>query len=232
MTAVTAVPPMLVQLVKTSASLAACYMFASPMHDIRRVHRSKTTGTMQLLPLLSMFGNCACWTMYGLLARAYFPLMATNAVGLGFSTLYWIVYHRHSPPAQKPMVRKQMTMVLAALVVLGLYPTFSVAPRKVVQANIGYVAIGVCTIMFASPLAVVKQVVQKKNADLLPFGMIVAGFVNSVLWLSYGFILADNFVIMPNVVNLVLGSIQLALFCIFPKQRRYEHVLNQSEAKV
>ncbi|TYZ60510.1 hypothetical protein PybrP1_009288 [[Pythium] brassicae (nom. inval.)] len=204
-----------VQLVRAGASLAACYMFASLMPDIRAVQRAGSTGNLQLLPLLAMAANCACWGLYGVLRRDFFPLMATNAVGLGFALFYVAVYYRHSPSPRAVMLKCAATVT--ALALLTLYALASPEPQSVVQDHVGYASMAVCAVMFASPLAKVREVLATRNASLMPFALVAAGFVNSLLWLLYGLILDDSFVITPNLVNLFLGALQLALFAALAK---------------
>ncbi|TMW61774.1 hypothetical protein Poli38472_010837 [Pythium oligandrum] len=207
------VPDVLVQVVKAGASLAACYLSSSLFPEIREVHRNKATGTMLLLPIPSMFGNGVLWTLYGFLAHDYFPLVATNAVGIAFSAFYMAVYLRYT--TEKCSVLTRMLLVWAALLGLILYAVLSPEAKSAVKERIGYIAIAVCAVMFGSPLVVVKQVVQTKNSALLPFGMIVAGVLNSVLWLSYGLLIQDMIVVAPNFLNLMLGATQLVLICVY-----------------
>ncbi|GLE11117.1 hypothetical protein PINS_up023425 [Pythium insidiosum] len=201
------VPDVLVHAVKASASLAACYLFASLYPDIKRVREARATGAMPLLPLTSMFGNCVLWTIYGFLARDFFPLVATNAVGIGFSVFYLSVYFQFTP--ERRAVQRQLVATASALLLV-------VEPRHVVQQRVGYVAIAVCAVMFGSPLVVVREVVRTQSTSALPFGMILAGVINSLLWLTYGLIVRDVFVVAPNSVNLLLGGVQLLLFCVYP----------------
>lgn len=211
----------LVQLVRACASLAACYMFASLYPEIRRVQRTKTTGVLQLLPILAMLANCVCWGLYGLLRADYFPLVATNVVGVGFSLFYTAVYYQNAPEPR--IVLRKTVATAVALALLTLYALASTQPAAMVQNNVGYVAMGVCAIMFGAPLLTVREVLATKNTAVMPFSLIVAGFVNCLLWLLYGLILEDAFVIAPNLVNLFLGALQLALFAVFPQSAAFKY---------
>lgn len=207
----------LIQLVRACASLAACYMFASLYPEIRQVQRDKATGAMQLLPILSMLANCICWGLYGVIRKDYFPLVATNIVGVGFSLFYTVAYYQNTT-TQKRKVRNKICVTTAALALLVLYAFASDEPQQDVQDHVGYVAMGVCAVMFGSPLATVREVIATKNAELMPFPLIIAGFVNCLLWLLYGLILEDSFVIAPNLVNIFLGALQLLLLAVYSKK--------------
>lgn len=228
------VPIELVHLVRACASIAGCYLCASLLPEIKQVRKTQTTlgKSVQLLPILSMFVNCVLWSLYGLLANEWFPLVTTNVVGVGLSTYYALVFHRYSPVHLRRTVGHYIVGTLIGLSFVLCYPVFSTKPQKVIQKHIGYLAITACAVMFGSPLAVLREVCVKQSTDILPFRMIVAGVINSSLWGIYGLILNDIVLIVPNAVNLALGCTQLSLFCIYPSTKTsYDKIqIQQDEA--
>ncbi|KAE8884638.1 hypothetical protein PF005_g21534 [Phytophthora fragariae] len=217
---------LVVSVVRVLASLAACVLFASLLPEIRVVHQQKSTATMpSALPVLSMVANCVAWGLYGLLIEDYFPLVATNIVGLTFSLFYLVVYYRHE--ANKGSLRLEIlatTLVLAGLVAYPFVAAAEGVEDETVQDIVGVVTVAISAVMFGSPLVLVKRVIDERNTELLPLTMIVAGAVNCVLWLAYGLLRADSFVIVPNAANLLLGVVQLGLFCVFPRGGVYDTV--------
>ncbi|EGZ06320.1 hypothetical protein PHYSODRAFT_356143, partial [Phytophthora sojae] len=173
---------LVVTVVRVLASLAACFLFASLLPEIRVVHQQKSTATMpSALPVLSMIANCVAWGLYGLLVKDYFPLVATNVVGLTFSLFYLVVYYRHE--GNKGSLR--LEILATALVLAGLvaYPFVAAAEgvkEETVQDIVGFVTVAITSVMFGSPLVLVKRVIQERNTELLPLTMIVAGVVNCV----------------------------------------------------
>lgn len=215
---------------RACASLASCYLFASLLPEMRRAQAKRDVGAMPVLPILSMLANCVSWGLYGLLLRDYFPLVATNAVGLALSAFYLVVYYRCT--AVKATLRKQVALTLLLLLALVLLvATSSDATRPGVQAAVGYISIALAAVMVGSPLVAVKQVLQTRSAEALPLLMIAAGAVNSALWLAYGVVLNDVVVIAPNVLNLAIGVFQLALVCTFRKRGDYAALDKQQVAQ-
>jgi solute carrier family 50 protein (sugar transporter) len=204
-------------------------MFASLLPTVRAAQRAKATGALALLPFLSMFANCVGWGLYGVLRRDFFPLVVTNVVGVVLSLFYTVAFYRIS--SARGAVLKKILATCAVLLALVLYPVCSDEPAQDVQDHVGYVAVGIAAIMFASPLTVVKEVIATRNAAIMPFTLITAGVVNCLLWLIYGLILADSFVIAPNLVNCFLGLTQLMLFCVFPKDQKYDKVDDDKKEK-
>lgn len=203
---------------RACASLAACYLFASLLPELRRVQRLRDSSALPALPILAMLANCVSWGLYGLLLGDFFPLVATNAVGLMLSSGYLVVYYRNT--RVKTAIRLQMA-VLAVLMLgmVALVATSTDATRPGIQVWVGYISIVVAALMVGSPLVKARQVIRTKSTDALPLGMIVSGAVNSALWLAYGIVLEDLVVILPNVLNLVLGVFQLALLGVYRKRK-------------
>ncbi|KAG1694347.1 hypothetical protein DVH05_005037 [Phytophthora capsici] len=215
-----------VTILRVCASLAAIALFASLLPDIRVVYRQKSTASMpSALPVLSMVGNCVAWGLYGLLIGDYFPLVATNIVGMILSLFYLVVYYRYE--THKCSLLLEILATAIVLVGLVLYPFVAASEgvkQETIEDIVGYVTVAISAVMFGSPLVLVKRVIQERNTELLPLTMIVAGAVNCLLWLAYGLLLENSFVVVPNAANLLLGVVQLGLFCIFPRGKNYDTV--------
>ncbi|KAG7397002.1 hypothetical protein PHYBOEH_001452 [Phytophthora boehmeriae] len=165
-----------------------------------------------------MVANCVAWGLYGLLIKDYFPLVITNVIGLTLSLFYLVVYYRYEH--NKSSLQLQILVTTLLLLLLVWYPFVAIylgQEAENVHDIVGFITVAISAVMFGSPLVLVKRVIQERNTELLPLTMIVAGAVNCVLWLAYGLLRNDMFVIVPNAANLLLGVLQLLLFCIFPR---------------
>ncbi|CAI5732155.1 unnamed protein product [Hyaloperonospora brassicae] len=216
----------IVVLVRILATLTACLLFASLLPAIRVVHRQQSTASMpSALPILSMVANCVSWGLYGLLIHDYVPLVATNAVGQVLSLFYLVVYYYYETnKCRLSLEILAMTIVLALLVLFPFVAAHEGMSAESVEAIIGSFSVAVSAVMFGSPLILVKKVVQERNTDYLPLTMISAGAVTCVLWLLYGLLLGDAFVIVPNAANFFISVVQLVLFCIYPRGAEYNTI--------
>lgn len=50
----------------------------------------------------------------------------------------------------------------------------------------------------------------------MPFPIILSGTIISLLWLLYGIVMREGFVVFQNAVILLMSAVQLSLFVIFP----------------
>nr|CCA19148.1 MtN3like protein putative [Albugo laibachii Nc14] len=208
-----------INIVKFLASMSSLYLFASPFSDIRAIQATKVKHSRCILPLTSMFCNAICWCLYGILAHNIFPLLLTNAIGIIICTYYLVIFSRYA--SNTAHVRRCLIAMAVALTIFFSFCLFVPVSHATIQSVVGYAGISVCTVMFASPLAVVKKVIAEKSSDVLPFPMILAAFMNSISWLVYGLMLHDIIVILPNLINFVLAGMQLSLFAIYPRTKGY-----------
>lgn len=203
--------------IEIAATVASCYLYLSLVPELRRVHSERSIVSLPFLPIISMFGMCACIVIYGYLIENYFPLMGTNAVGMLISTGYIVLYAKHAADARAFILRCFGFTVLALLMLVS-YCLWSPSSGSSLETQVGCVCVTCAALLFGSPLVVVKQVIKHKNSVFLPATMVIAGMLNSLLWAVYGVILGNLFVSVPNFVNLVLGLMQLALILLFPKR--------------
>ena len=78
--------------------------------------------------------------------------------------------------------------------------------------------IGCCPsiLAHASPLSVIRNVIQTKSVSALPFGLCLALTLNAGTWLCYGYCISgDIYIWLPCLVSVGAGLMQLSLFAIY-----------------
>ncbi|KAM7504847.1 hypothetical protein LguiB_003751 [Lonicera macranthoides] len=83
---------------------------------------------------------------------------------------------------------------------------------------VGSIALVASIAMYGSPLVVVKQVIQSKSVEFMPFYLSLFSCLSSSLWLAYGLLGHDMFVASPNLLGTPLGILQLVLYCKYNKR--------------
>ncbi|CAM9241376.1 unnamed protein product [Heterosigma akashiwo] len=74
-------------------------------------------------------------------------------------------------------------------------------------------------ICFVSPLSTMKQVISTKSAASISFNLANAGLANGCLWILYGILVADPFMIGPNLLCVASSGLQLLLFNLYSDSR-------------
>ncbi|KAJ4976584.1 hypothetical protein NE237_001690 [Protea cynaroides] len=112
-------------------------------------------------------------------------------------------------------------MVVAVIVVVSitvLVSTFVLHDRHHRKLFVGSISLVFSIGMYGAPLVVVKQVVQTKSVEYMPFNLSLFSFLNSSMWGPYGLLGHDPFIAIPNLLGWPLSLFQLVLYFIYRKR--------------
>ncbi|KAF1322937.1 Mtn3-like protein, partial [Globisporangium splendens] len=197
------------------AILTAVALFVSPLPDLRRIHKTKVIGEVSVLPLLSMWGCASIWVVYGCMMGSVFPVVVTNAIGVLCALSYVIFYLHHT--TEKKYVVKLFVSIGFGIACVTVYAVLGASgvtsqTNKQVGKVIGFVAVTLNIILYASPFETMKKVVQTKSSSSLPISFCLVTMINCTLWVLYAIIDNDMFVLTPNALGLVFSVIQVTLY--------------------
>ncbi|POM57454.1 MtN3-like protein, partial [Phytophthora palmivora] len=214
----------LVTLLHVTTAVVQIGMNLSPAPDMYRVHKSKTTGQMALLPLVLMCFNNHLWLLYGLLTKSIFPLSAAALAGEIAGVIFTSVYYRwarNTLEARRTCSAAFLGMVLVTLYVfLGVAGETGQSYDQVVQ-SLGYVGATINICMYASPLATIKVVLETKSSASLPINLCTMICLNCCMWVATSIVDNDMFVLIPSVIGLVFSGVQLPLYFIYRETNPY-----------
>ncbi|CAH0480555.1 unnamed protein product [Peronospora belbahrii] len=205
-------------IMRVITTISALYMCASPASNVFQIHLRRDVGNASLLPFATLWVCNHIWMLYGYVTGNMFPVFATYAIGDALSIIFLAVYIRWT--TERKAVFKTCAIalfcnaVVTAYVILGKNGGFRHS-QQTMTLTIGVSAIVSSLALYASPLAAVKIVLQTRSSASLPFGMILAGTINNLLWVGYGVLVYDLFVIVPTSVNAALGLVQVALYGVY-----------------
>ncbi|KAJ0100587.1 hypothetical protein Patl1_20314 [Pistacia atlantica] len=234
---------------------ASLLLYAAPILTFSRVIRKKGTEGFSCIPYIIALLNCLLYTWYGLPIVSYrwenFPVVTINGLGILLEFSFILIYFWFASARDKAKMlfifsgseEKHETMKVAATLIPVIL-VFSITAiisgflfhdhhhRKVF---VGSVALVASVAMYGSPLVVVKQVIQTKSVEFMPFYLSFFSFIASSLWMAYGLLSHDLFLASPNLVGSPLGILQLVLYCKYRKRGIIEEPnkwdLEQNEEK-
>lgn len=200
---------------KVATIASSIGLFVSPLPDLLRIHRSKVIGEVSVVPLVSMCGCGFLWVLYGLLTSSIFPVAVTNILGVLASGSYISVYLYYTPA--KRYVVTLLAWVALGLTCVTLYAVLGASgvtgqSNKQVGKVVGFVAVGVTLILYGSPFETIVKVLRTKSASSLPIALCFVAMLNCALWMLYGILDSDMFVLTPNVIGLAFSVVQVALY--------------------
>lgn len=198
--------------------ITAILLCISPWPDYRRIIRDKSTGPLSILPVLMLFVNGYLWNMYAYLVGNFFPLFVCCAFGCVTCPFFIGIYYRWSTERKKLHALFAIASVfLAAWTAYIVLATVGVTGQSndAIAKILGYMCVAVNIGVYASPLDVMKTVVKAKNAEALPISPCTMNLINGSLWVVFGAVTADFFVVTPNALGAVLSAVQVGLYLIY-----------------
>ncbi|MCO5595041.1 hypothetical protein L7F22_049078 [Adiantum nelumboides] len=120
---------------------------------------------------------------------------------------------------------KRVKMLIIISVILVSYGIIIVLTLTVLPVDrralfVGTIAAVLNTAMYAAPLAAMKNVIETKSVESMPFLLSLCTLINSCLWAIYGILKKDPFIIVPNALGVVFGILQLTLYARYHDYQR------------
>lgn len=178
------------------------------------------------IPFLGGIGLCILMLRYAWMLDDS-TMINVNVFGLLTNMIYMIIYYHYAPNTKEVL---KLTYKVTIFVVIFLVYAQIEHPTNV-EFRFGIVVTILLLLLIAAPLVHLKMVIKTKNTEILPFPLIFMGTLVSFLWLLYGLIIDNVFVIFQNAVGLTLSIVQLSLFVIFPSKEPQVELLSEEKKK-
>ena len=183
---------------------------------IQKIVRDKSPGKFSSTPFFSMLLNAIIWVQYGLLVHNTVVLIV-NAVGIVLNMAYIVFFVAYSSDKTG-----ELRKALGTLLVIGLlsgYVSILLLPEAQAQ-HLGSIGSAASVWMCAAPLTSISTIVRTKDAGCLSFVVALMTALASLMWLLYGALVWDVFLIATNVLSMCLGMVQLLLIGLYPSRPR------------
>eukprot|EP01060_Flectonema_neradi_P039527 TRINITY_DN8736_c0_g1_i1.p1 TRINITY_DN8736_c0_g1~~TRINITY_DN8736_c0_g1_i1.p1 ORF type:complete len:260 (+),score=45.07 TRINITY_DN8736_c0_g1_i1:19-798(+) len=199
-----------VMFLQVAPPVFAQLVFFSPLATMRSIREKRSTGDLPMLPYTMMACNGFLWMCYGGLVGDT-TVIAANVSALCLGLFYCTVFLKH----RSPTANIQTPLLLAGTAAAAVASMVTLLPHQAAIDAVGMTGCGVVVAMFGGPLQSIKKVIAEKSTASLPFPMAVATCANCLAWALYGMLVADPYIYLPNMLGLLSGITQLALFAKF-----------------
>ncbi|KAH7439069.1 hypothetical protein KP509_04G043900 [Ceratopteris richardii] len=170
-----------------------------------------------------MLFNCMLWVFYGLpINRPHnFWVILTNAIGSSLALTAIASFYCHASRMQKLIIEWELEAFLSLFVIMILL-TVMVNTEALIRILIaGSLAAGFSSFMHLVLLVDMGIAWKKNDMQRLQLVPSIAAFSKGALWLGYGWVGRDLFIIIPNALAVVTGITQLlcwlSIQCLFNK---------------
>ncbi|KAF9605730.1 hypothetical protein IFM89_018126 [Coptis chinensis] len=185
-----------------------------------RVIKNKSTEEFSVVPYVTALLNCLIYSWYGspVVSQGWdnLPLVTINGFGVLLELCFILIYFWFASPRGKKAVALIMAPVTLFCIAMFV-STIEMHDRHLRKAMVGSFGFVASIAMYGSPLVAMKQVIQTKSVEFMPFYLSFFSFLTSALWMAYGLLSNDLLLTSPNLLGCPLGVLQLVLYCIYMK---------------
>lgn len=229
-------PPKWLEICNQIAPATSVLCSLAPLPTIIEISRTKSVGSMPLLPYSSMAANGFIWALYGWLTDSPAVKWA-NVMGTLLGSYYFKEFLRYSSPGSTnlPGTAKQHLMAVTAIFFANSFvlANFSKQYASEVSEVVGKEGVLMFIILFASPLAAAKHVIATKDASSIPLPFTIASTINCSLWSIVGLLLYNDFnIYFPSIMGLMCALAQLFLKGIYNDGTSVETTIVQEMGKM
>jgi solute carrier family 50 protein (sugar transporter) len=189
-------------------STAAIGLAVSPFPTIKAIWTNKSIGEFSAFPYIVTFCQATLWITYSIITPGKLGLIPVNVIISLLELSYVIVFLVYTSKRSRQELVVTISYVFGATLGAILISFLTTSP----SGFVGFFAVISNIVMYAAPLGVVKTVIETKSVEFMPFLLSLAGTVSALIWTLWAVVARDSFVFIPNILGVILGIIQLAVY--------------------
>ncbi|XP_057652117.1 sugar transporter SWEET1 [Diorhabda carinulata] len=195
-----------------AASILTIAQFFSGTFICKEIYHKKSTAGIPAVPFIG--GLTIGILMLKLALLMDDPAMLqVNIAAIILNTLYTAFYYFYSKDRYNE-IWKPFSVAIGMMAVFLGYA--SIEDPAQIEFRYSLLVTVLMLMLVGSPLMDVKGIIEKKDSSSIPFPLTFMGSIVSFLWLLYGIILMNIFMVVQNVIGLILCMIQLWLVYKYP----------------
>ncbi|XP_030761751.1 sugar transporter SWEET1 [Sitophilus oryzae] len=214
-------------LVAQTASIVTILQFFSGVFICRDIYNKKSTKGISSMPFIGGVTISVLNLKYGLLLSDS-AMITVNVVAIVLNLAYSVFFYLYAEDKVGEFMKPAGIGAALTAVLLGYceyeHPDY-------LEFRFGLILTVLMLALLGSPLIDLKEIIRKKDASSIPFPLTFMATLVTFLWLLYGVILLNNFMILQNFIGFVLSLIQLILLFLFPGNSSVSSPSKKKKAK-
>ncbi|KAI3859077.1 hypothetical protein MKX03_015067 [Papaver bracteatum] len=194
--------------------------YLAPAPTFYRIYKKKTAEGYQSVPYVVALFSSMLWIYYAFLKTDATFLITINSVGCVIETIYIAMYMAYAARKARVQTAKLLLFLNLGVFCLILLLTLLLTKGKNRIKVLGWVCVAFSVCVFAAPLSIMKKVIKTKSVEFMPFYLSLFLTVSAVVWFSYGFVLQDMYIALPNILGFIFGISQMILYAIYRKRKQ------------
>lgn len=196
-------------------NLVSFMVYLAPIPTFYRIHKKKSTEGFQSLPYVVALFSAMLWIYYAFIKTNEYLLITINTFGCFVETIYIVMFLTYAPKKAKVQTAKVFMLLNVGLFSLIVLSTLLLAKGASRQKLLGWICVGFAVSVFAAPLSIIRLVIKTKSVEFMPFGLSFFLTLSAIIWFSYGFLIKDIYVAIPNILGFSFGVVQMILYIIY-----------------
>lgn len=201
--------PSLSLLLQLGGPLFFLSMQAAYVDEVNYVLGAQSTAGKSAVPFLCLLANSFTWACYAFARGRLAAVLIPNLSGC-VSALYCVcIFH---------MFAETTPVFGYAVTTAYMTAALSLAASRMLDV-LGGAAMVSSVLLMGAPLVSLGTVVRTRSTASMSLGTSLATFLNAVAWVLYGYVEAnDMLIVIPNLVGLGLASLQLLVLLLYSRQ--------------
>ncbi|XP_050498588.1 sugar transporter SWEET1 [Diabrotica virgifera virgifera] len=195
-----------------TASIVTIAQFFSGAFICKDIYKKKSTAGIQAVPFIGGITIGILMLKLALLMNDA-AMLQVNVAAIGLNVLYLAFYYYYSADKYNEVLKPGSVGVAIVAVFIGY--SLVEAP-ELLEYRYSLVVTILMLALIGAPLLDVKAIIDKRDASSIPFPLTFMGTIVTALWLIYGIILQNAFMIVQNVIGFLLCLVQLVLIFKYP----------------
>lgn len=200
------------ELVGSAASIVTIAQFFSGAFVCRDIYQQKSTRGIDSTPFIG--GTCIGLLMLKYAALLQDPAMLqVNIAAMFLNIIYIGFFYVYAVDRKAELYKPASYATVFVAIILGYAELES---PELLEFRYGLLVTVLMLALVGSPLKDVKEIIRKKDSSSILFPLTFMGTIVSFLWLLYGIILDNVFMVFQNAVGFTLCAVQLYLVYLYP----------------
>ncbi|KAI4358063.1 hypothetical protein L6164_001969 [Bauhinia variegata] len=177
-----------------AGNVFAVALFVSPIPTFKQIVRNQSTQQFSGLPYIYALFNCLICLWYGspFVSPGVTFVATVNSIGVLFQLVYIATFIMHANNA------KRLKMLGSLIAVLSLFIVLVYASMRLFDGHSRQ-----------------NLVIKTTSVQYMPFYLSLSTFLMSFSFFGYGALKDDPFIYVPNGIGIVLGLVQLLVYCYY-----------------
>lgn len=205
-------------------TIFALMLVSSPIQTLRLMWAADSIGprTINIFSALSL--NGLLWCEYGILLQSA-PIILCNGVAFLINAVGQLVFLRIARREegrgcvldQTSFSAAMKTVVVAfSLCFLSIIGSAAIS-QPTINTILGSIGSLTAILVYLAPLDVVKTIIATRCSEALTPFTTFSGLLCSGCWMTFGFLVSDYFILVPNAIGFLLSIVQSALILKYPR---------------